>query len=121
VNAKRNIPTGPVGSLSNFEHSSWCDTGAVLDAQHNGRVVPDLGGDMSEQKESLVGRRVRFRPDFYTTRLMPPGNQTGTIEDERRSTSDEGVTSYIVLLDEPFRSQEQSPRVDTTEDEMEPF
>ena len=79
------------------------------------------GGRMSYEKESLVGRRVRFRPDFYTTRLMPPRDWTGTIELERRSSSEEGRTSYIVLLDEPFRSQEQNPRVDTTEDEMEPF
>ena len=76
---------------------------------------------MSDEKESLIGRRVRFRADFYTTRIMPPRDWTGTIEDERRSSSEEGVTSYIVLLDEPFRSQEQNPRVDTTEDEMEPF
>ena len=76
---------------------------------------------MSQEKESLVGRRVRFRPDFYTTRLMPPRDWIGTIEDERRSSSEEGVTSYIVLLDEPYGSQEQNPRVDTTEAEMEPF
>jgi hypothetical protein len=75
---------------------------------------------MSDQKESLIGRRVRFRPDFYTTRIMPPRDWTGAIEDERRSTSEQGVTSYIVLLDEPFRSQEQDPRVDATQDEMEP-
>ena len=43
------------------------------------------------------------------------------IEDERRSSSGQGITSYIVLLDEPFRSQEQGQRVDATEDEMEPF
>jgi hypothetical protein len=76
---------------------------------------------MSEEKESLIGRRVRLRPDFYTTRIMPPRDWTGTIEDERRSTSEQGVTSYIVLLDQPFRSQEQDPRVDTIEDEMELF
>jgi hypothetical protein len=76
---------------------------------------------MSDEKESLIGRRVRFRADFYTTRIMPPRDWTGTIEDERRSSSGQGVTSYIVLLDEPFRSQEPDPRVDTTEDEMEPF
>jgi hypothetical protein len=52
---------------------------------------------------------------------MPPRDWTGVIEGERRSSSEEGVTSYIVILDEPFRSQEQNPRVDTTEDEMEPF
>ena len=75
---------------------------------------------MSDEKETLIGRRVRFRADFYTTRIMPPRGWTGTIEDERRSSSGQGVTSYIVLLDEPFRSQEQDPRVDTTEDEMEP-
>ena len=76
---------------------------------------------MSDEKESLIGKRVRFRADFYTTRIMPPRGWTGTIEDERRSSSRQGVTSYIVLLDEPFRSQEQDPRVDATEDEMEPF
>ena len=76
---------------------------------------------MPYEKESLVGRRVRFRPDFYTTRLMPLRDWTGTVEGERRTSSEEGVTSYIVLLDEPFRSQEENPRVDTTEDEMEPF
>ena len=76
---------------------------------------------MSYEKESLVGRRVRFRPDFYTTRLMSPRDWTGTIELERRSSSEEGRTSYIVLLDEPFRSQEPDPRVDATEDEMEPL
>ena len=76
---------------------------------------------MSDEKESLIGRRVRFRADFYTTRIIPPRGWTGTIEDERRSSSAQGVTSYIVLLDEPFRSQEQDPRVDATEDEMEPF
>jgi hypothetical protein len=27
----------------------------------------------------------------------------------------------MMLLDEPFRSQEQNPRVDATEDEMEPL
>lgn len=70
---------------------------------------------------SLIGRPVRFRADFYTTRIMPSKGWTGTIEEERRSSSGQGVTSYIVLLDEPFRSQEQNPRVDTTEDEMEPF
>ena len=79
------------------------------------------GWQMPYEKESLVGRRVHFSPDFYTTRLMPPRDWTGTIEGERRTSSEEGVTSYIVLLDEPFRSQEQNPRVDTTEDEMEPF
>jgi len=75
---------------------------------------------MSDEKESRIGRRVRFRADFYTTRITPPRGWTGTIEDERRSSSGQGVTSYIVLLDEPFRSQEQDPRVDATEDEMEP-
>jgi hypothetical protein len=75
---------------------------------------------MFDEKESLIGKRVRFRPDFYTTRIMPPRGWTGTIEDERRSSSGQGVTSYIVLLEEPFRSQEQEPRVDATEDEMEP-
>ena len=75
---------------------------------------------MSDEKESLIGRPVRFCADFYTTRIMPPRGWTGTIEDERRSSSRQGVTSYIVLLDEPFRSQEQDPRVDATEDEMEP-
>ena len=76
---------------------------------------------MSDTKESLIGRPVRFRADFYTTRIMAPRGWTGTIEDERRSTSGHGVTSYVVLLDEPFRSLEQNPRVDTTEDEMEPY
>ena len=76
---------------------------------------------ISDSKESLIGRPVRFRADFYTTRIMPPRGWTGTIEDERGSSSGQGVTSYIVLLDEPFRSQEQNPRVDATEDEMEPF
>ena len=76
---------------------------------------------LSDSKGSLIGRSVRFRADFYTTRIMPSRGWTGTIEDERRSSSGQGVTSYIVLLDEPFRSQEQNPRVDTTEDEMEPF
>jgi hypothetical protein len=76
---------------------------------------------MSDEKESLIGRRVRFRADFYTTRIMPPRGWTGTIEDERRSSSGQGVTSYVVLLDEPFRLQEQDRRVDATEDEMEPF
>jgi hypothetical protein len=76
---------------------------------------------MSDEKESLIGRRVRFRAHFYTTRIMPPRDWTGTIEDERRSSSGQGVTSYLVLLDEPFRLQEQDPRVDATEDEMEPF
>jgi hypothetical protein len=71
--------------------------------------------------ESLIGSRVRFRADFYNTRIMPPRDWTGMIEDERRSSSGQGITSYIVLLDEPFRSQEQDPRVDATEDEMEPF
>ena len=75
---------------------------------------------MSDEKESLIGRPVRFLADFYTTRIMPPKGWAGTIEDERRSSSGLGVTSYIVLLDEPFRSQEQDPRVDATEDEMEP-
>ena len=75
---------------------------------------------MSDGKESLIGRRVRVRPDFYTTLIMPPRDWTGTIEEERRSSSGQGVTSYIVLLDEPFRSQEQDPRVDATQDEMEP-
>jgi hypothetical protein len=75
---------------------------------------------MFDEKESLIGKRVRFRPDFYTTRIMPPRGWTGTIEDERRSSSGQGVTSYIVLLEEPFRSQEHEPRVDATEDEMEP-
>ena len=76
---------------------------------------------MSNEKESLIGRPVRFRADFYTTRIMPPKGWAGTIEDERRSSSGQGVTSYIVLLDEPFRSQEPDPRVDATEDEMEPL
>jgi hypothetical protein len=76
---------------------------------------------MSDAKGSLIGRPVRFRADFYTTRIMPPRGWTGKIEDERRSSSRQGVTSYVVLLDEPFRSQEQNPRVDATEDEMEPF
>jgi len=80
-----------------------------------------LRKQLSDENESLIGRRVRFRADFYTTRIMPPRGWTGTIEDERRSSSGLGVTSYIVLLDEPFRSQEQDPRVDATEDEMEPF
>jgi len=71
--------------------------------------------------ESLVGKRLRFRADFYSTRIMPPRDWTGMIEDERRSSSGQGITSYIVLLDEPFRSQEQDQRVDATEDEMEPF
>ena len=75
---------------------------------------------MSAEKVSLIGRPARFRADFYTTRIMPPRGWTGTIEDVPRS-SGQGVTSYIVLLDEPFRSQEQNPRVDATEDEMEPF
>ena len=76
---------------------------------------------MPNDKESLIGRRVRFRADFYTTRIMPPRGWTGTIEEERRSSSGQGVTSYIVLLDEPFRSQEQDAHVDATEDEMEPL
>jgi hypothetical protein len=71
--------------------------------------------------ESLIGKRVRFRANFYNTRIMPPRDWTGMIEDERRSSSGRGITSYIVRLDEPFRSQEQDPRVDATEDEMEPF
>jgi len=74
---------------------------------------------MSDSKGSLIGRPVRFRADFYTARVMPARGWTGTIEDERRSSSEQGATSYIVLLDDPFRSQEQNPRVDTTEDEME--
>jgi len=76
---------------------------------------------MSDEKENLIGTRVRFRPDFYTTRIIPTRGWTGTIEEERRSSSGQGSTWYIVLLDEPFRSQEQDPRVDATEDEMEPF
>jgi hypothetical protein len=76
---------------------------------------------MSDANESLIGRPVRFRADFYTARIMPPRGWTGTIEDERRSSSGQGVTSYIVLLDEPFRLLEQNPRVDATEEEMEPF
>ena len=71
--------------------------------------------------ESLIGKSVRFRPDFYTTRIMPPSDWTGTIVEERRSSSGQGSSSYIVLLDEPFRSQEPDPRVDATEDELEPF
>jgi hypothetical protein len=71
--------------------------------------------------ESLIGKRVRFRADFYSTRIMPTRDWTGMIEDERRSSSGQDITSYIVLLDEPFRSQEQDPRVDATQDEMEPF
>jgi len=71
--------------------------------------------------ESLIGKSVRFRPDFYTTRIMPPSDWTGTIVEERRSSSGQGISSYIVLLDEPFRSQEPDPRVDATEDELEPF
>jgi|SRR4030095_1312105 hypothetical protein len=92
----------------------WISSAMVGDSRSRGRQV-------SDEKESLIGRRVCFRPDFYTTRIMPPSGWTGTIEDERRSSSEQGVTSYIVLLDEPFRSQEQNPRVDATEDEMEPF
>jgi len=80
-----------------------------------------LRKQLSDENESLIGRRVRFRADFYTTRIMPPRGWTGTIEDERRSSSGLGVTSYIVFLDEPFRSQEPDPRVDATEDEMEPL
>ena len=76
---------------------------------------------MSNDKESLIGRRVRFRADFYTTRIMQPRDWTGTLEGERPSYSGQGVTSYIVLLDEPFRSQEEDPHVDATEDEMEPL
>jgi len=69
--------------------------------------------------ESLIGKSVRFRPDFYTIRIMPPSDWTGTIVEERRSSSGQGISSYIVLLDEPFRSQEPDPRVDATEDELE--
>jgi len=71
--------------------------------------------------ESLIGKSVRFRPDFYTTRIMPPSDWTGTIVEERRSSSGQDISSYIVLLDEPFRSQEPAPRFDATEDELEPF
>ena len=101
-----------VGSCRNLELTArWRNTG--LAAQRGER-------QMSDEKESLIGRPVRFRADFYTTRIMPPRGWTGTIEDERRS-SGQGITSYIVLLDEPFKSQEENPRVDATEDEMEPF
>ena len=71
--------------------------------------------------ESPIGKRVRFRADFYGTRIMPPRDWTGMIEDERRSSSGQGIASYILLLDEPFRSQEQDQRVDATEAEMEPL
>ena len=65
---------------------------------------------MSDEKENLIGTRVRFRADFYTTRIIRPRGWTGTIEEERRSSSGQGITSYIALLVEPFRSQEQDPR-----------
>jgi hypothetical protein len=121
VEAWRNIPAEAAGSLSNVEHSCTIsrEHGTSVGVKWELRIL--RGWQMSDEKESLVGRRVRFRPDFYTTRLMPPRDWTGTIELERRSSSEEGRTSYIVLLNEPFRSQEQNPRVDTTEDEMEPF
>jgi len=56
------------------------------------KLTPRTGGEHIEyfQFFGLIGKSVRFRPDFYTTRIMPPSDWTGTIVEERRSSSGQG-------------------------------
>jgi hypothetical protein len=64
-----------------------------------------------------LGMRVRFSPDFYATRLIPPCGWTGII---KGITSLGGQRTYTVELDPEFRTAEET-EVDALAEEMEPL
>ncbi len=67
-----------------------------------------------------LGMRVRFLPDFYVTRLIPPSRWTGTITEKMKSM--QGLrTRYMVELDPEFRTEAGKTEVDALAEEMEPY
>jgi hypothetical protein len=64
-----------------------------------------------------LGMRVRFSPDFYITRLIPPCGWTGII---KGITSAGGQQTYTVELDPQFRTDAEETEVDALAEEMEP-
>jgi hypothetical protein len=63
-----------------------------------------------------LGMRVRFSPDFYITRLIPP---SGWIDIIKGVTWEAGQRTYTVELDPQFRTAEET-EVEALAEEMEP-
>jgi len=66
-----------------------------------------------------LGMRVRFLPDFYITRLIPPSGWTSTITGKMKSMLGQR-TSYRVELDPEFRMDAGKTEFDALAEEMEP-
>jgi hypothetical protein len=64
-----------------------------------------------------LGTRVRFSPEFYITRLIPPSGWIGII---KGLTWVAGQRTYTVELDPQFRTAEET-EVDALAEEMEPL
>jgi hypothetical protein len=73
---------------------------------------------MSSDTTHVLGMRVRFRLDFYFTRLLPPSDWAGTIIAETKSLMGQR-TRYTVLLDAKFHVEALEKEVDAIEDEVE--